>query len=135
VSAGRLAGRVAVITGAGSGLGAATARRFVSEGARVIVAEIQDQRGRALVDELGPSSRFIATDVTDEASVAAAVDLAVATFGRRDVMSTTLASSVPSVRSPRSISTSSTSLWPSTCAVSPPGSNTPRASWNHRAPA
>ena len=86
MSIGRLAGRVAVITGAGSGLGAATARRFVAEGASVIVAEVQEQRGNALVDELGPSSRFIATDVTDEASVAAAVDLAVATFGRLDVM-------------------------------------------------
>ena len=83
---GRLAGRVAVITGAGSGLGAATARRFVAEGASVIVAEVQEQRGTALVDELGPASRFIATDVTDEASVAAAVDLAVAAFGRLDVM-------------------------------------------------
>jgi NAD(P)-dependent dehydrogenase (short-subunit alcohol dehydrogenase family) len=86
VNTDRLAGRVAVITGAGSGLGAATARRFVAEGAQVIVAELQEQRGRALVDELGPSSRFIATDVTDESSVAAAVDFAVATFDRLDVM-------------------------------------------------
>jgi NAD(P)-dependent dehydrogenase (short-subunit alcohol dehydrogenase family) len=86
VSTGRLAGRVAVITGAGSGLGAATARRFVAEGAQVIVAEIQEQRGKALADELGASSRLVVTDVTDEASVAAAVDVAVATFGRLDVM-------------------------------------------------
>ena len=86
MSSGRLAGQVAVITGAGSGLGAATARRFVAEGANVIVAEVQEQRGKALVEELGASSRFVATDVTDEAAVAAAVDLAVATFGRLDVM-------------------------------------------------
>ncbi len=86
MSPGRLTGRVAVITGAGSGLGAATARRFVAEGASVIVSEVQEQRGTALVAELGPASRFVATDVTDEASVAAAVDLAVATFGRLDVM-------------------------------------------------
>ena len=86
MTTGRLAERVAVITGAGSGLGAATARRFVAEGASVIVADVQEQRGTALVAELGPASRFIATDVTDEASVAAAADLAVEAFGRLDVM-------------------------------------------------
>jgi NAD(P)-dependent dehydrogenase (short-subunit alcohol dehydrogenase family) len=86
VTAARLVDKVAVITGAGSGLGEATARRFVAEGASVIVADLQEERGRAIAGELGPSSRFVATDVTDEESVAAAVDLAVATFGRLDVM-------------------------------------------------
>ena len=84
--AGRLAGRVALITGAGSGLGAATARRFVAEGAKVVIAELQEHRGAALATELGDSSRFVRTDVTDEASIAAAVDAAVSAFGHLDVM-------------------------------------------------
>jgi NAD(P)-dependent dehydrogenase (short-subunit alcohol dehydrogenase family) len=83
---GRLADRVAVITGAGSGLGAATARRFVAEGANVVIADLQADRGQALSDELGDVARFVLTDVTDEASVAAAVDAAVSTFGRLDIM-------------------------------------------------
>jgi NAD(P)-dependent dehydrogenase (short-subunit alcohol dehydrogenase family) len=85
-SAGRLEGKVAVITGAASGIGAGTARRFVAEGAMVIVADMQVDAGQALVAELGDGTRFIATDVTDEADIAAAVDLAVAEFGRLDVM-------------------------------------------------
>ena len=83
---GRLEGKVAVITGAASGIGAGTARRFVAEGAMVVVADMQDAAGRALVDELGSSTRFARTDVTSESEVAAAVDLAVAEFGRLDVM-------------------------------------------------
>ena len=82
----RLEGKVAVITGAASGIGAGTARRFVAEGAMVIVADMQVDAGEALVAELGDRTRFIATDVTNEADVAAAVDLAVAEFGRLDVM-------------------------------------------------
>lgn len=80
----RLAGKVAVITGAGSGIGEAAARLFVAEGASVVVADVQDQ-GEALAKELGAAS-FIRTDVTSEAAVAAAVDHAVATFGRLDCM-------------------------------------------------
>jgi NAD(P)-dependent dehydrogenase (short-subunit alcohol dehydrogenase family) len=86
VNAGRLAGRVALVTGAASGLGAATARRFVAEGARVLVADLQEDRGRALVAELGAASRFVTTDVTEEAAIAAAVDEAVSTFGALDLM-------------------------------------------------
>lgn len=83
---GRLEGKVAVITGAASGIGAGTARRFVAEGAMVIVADMQVDAGQALVDELGDHTRFASTDVTKEADLAAAVDLAVAEFGRLDVM-------------------------------------------------
>ena len=83
---GRLEGRTAVITGAASGIGAGTARLFVEEGARVVVADMQIDAGRALVDELGESARFAEVNVLDEAQVAAAVDLAVAEFGRLDIM-------------------------------------------------
>jgi NAD(P)-dependent dehydrogenase (short-subunit alcohol dehydrogenase family) len=82
----RLAGKTAVITGGASGIGEATARRFVAEGARVIVADIQVDAGQAVADSLGDAARFIACDVTDEDQVAAAVDLAVSTWGRLDVM-------------------------------------------------
>jgi len=83
---GRIAGRVAVIIGAGSGLGAATARRFVAEGAKVVIADLQADRGQTLSDELGAAALFVRTDVTDDASVAATVDAAVSTFGRLDIM-------------------------------------------------
>jgi NAD(P)-dependent dehydrogenase (short-subunit alcohol dehydrogenase family) len=83
---GRLEGRVAVITGASSGLGEATARRFVAEGAGVVLADVQENRGTALASELGTVARFVVTDVTDESSVEGAIDAAVADFGRLDVV-------------------------------------------------
>ncbi len=82
----RLEGKVAVITGAASGIGEATAIRFVEEGACVVVSDVQVEAGRAVAERLGDSARFIATDVTDEAQVAAAVDLAMTTWGRLDCM-------------------------------------------------
>jgi len=84
--AGRLDGRVAVITGGASGLGEATVRRFVSEGARVVVADLQAELGKELAGELGANAAFAQTDVAIEADVAAAVDLAVSEFGRLDCM-------------------------------------------------
>jgi len=83
---GRLAGKVAVVTGGASGIGEGTVRRFVAEGARVVVADVQDERGAALVAELGDATVFCHVDVAIEDDVAAAVDLAVSRFGRLDVM-------------------------------------------------
>lgn len=83
---GRLDGRTAVITGAASGIGAGTARRFVAEGARVVVADLQVEAGEQLVGELGDVARFARCDVTEEDQIAAAVDMAVAEFGSLDVM-------------------------------------------------
>jgi NAD(P)-dependent dehydrogenase (short-subunit alcohol dehydrogenase family) len=82
----RLDGRVAVVTGAASGIGEATARRFVEEGARVVVADIQVDRGQAAADPLGEAARFVRCDVTQEDDVAAAIRLAVDSWGRLDVM-------------------------------------------------
>jgi momilactone-A synthase len=83
----RLEGKVAVITGGASGIGACTARLFVKHGARVVVADIQDELGASLCAELGPeNASFVRCDVTDEADVAGAVDHAVARFGGLDVM-------------------------------------------------
>ncbi|CAN5688117.1 glucose 1-dehydrogenase [soil metagenome] len=83
---GRLEGKVAVVTGGASGIGAGTTQRFVDEGARVVIADLQDDAGQALAAELGDSVRFVHTDVTDEDDVAAAVDHAVGEFGQLDVM-------------------------------------------------
>jgi NAD(P)-dependent dehydrogenase (short-subunit alcohol dehydrogenase family) len=64
---GRLAGRVAVVTGAGSGIGLATVRRFAAEGARVVAVDIAAEAGRAAADEVGGT--FIACDVSEEDAV------------------------------------------------------------------
>jgi NAD(P)-dependent dehydrogenase (short-subunit alcohol dehydrogenase family) len=78
---GRLDGKVAVITGAGSGIARAAARIFTREGARVVVAEIDPELGAAAAMEAGNNALFVATDVTDEASVEAVMAQAVETFG------------------------------------------------------
>jgi NAD(P)-dependent dehydrogenase (short-subunit alcohol dehydrogenase family) len=83
--AGRLDGRVVLITGGASGIGEATARLFVSEGARLVLADVQESRGAALASELG-STVFVRTDVVREEEVAAAVDRAVTEFGQLDCM-------------------------------------------------
>jgi NAD(P)-dependent dehydrogenase (short-subunit alcohol dehydrogenase family) len=83
---GRLQGKVAAITGAASGIGEATARRFIEEGAYVVIGDIQDERGSALAAELGDGASFIHCDVTEEADVAGLVDAAVAAYGHLDVM-------------------------------------------------
>ncbi|CAN6172073.1 unnamed protein product [Urochloa humidicola] len=83
----KLEGKVAVITGGASGIGACTARLFVKHGASVVIADVQDELGGSLCAELGPAaSSYVHCDVTREADVAGAVDHAVARFGRLDVM-------------------------------------------------
>ncbi|MEO1061660.1 MAG: SDR family oxidoreductase [Actinomycetota bacterium] len=82
---GRLDGRVALITGGASGIGEATARRFVDEGASVVLADLQDDRGQALAAELGAAARFAHCDVRDEDDQAGAAALAVEAFGRLDI--------------------------------------------------
>jgi NAD(P)-dependent dehydrogenase (short-subunit alcohol dehydrogenase family) len=82
----RLADKVAVITGAGSGIGRASARMFVAEGAKVVVAEIDETLGEASAREAGDAARFVRTDVTDEESVKEMVRQARDAFGRIDVL-------------------------------------------------
>lgn len=83
--AGLLEGKVAIITGAASGMGVATAERFVEEGARVVLADINEEAGNATAQRLGENTRFIRTDVTAETEVEALVASAVEAFGQVDV--------------------------------------------------
>jgi len=80
---GRLAGRVAVLTGAGSGIGLATARRFVAEGARVVLVDLNPEAGKAAAEEVG--GEFVAADVADEAQVRELFDGVVERHGRVDI--------------------------------------------------
>jgi NAD(P)-dependent dehydrogenase (short-subunit alcohol dehydrogenase family) len=77
----QLAGSTFLISGGASGLGAATARLFASQGARVVLADLNDAAGQALAAELGAGARFARTDVTDETSTRAAIDAALDAFG------------------------------------------------------
>lgn len=82
----RLAGQVAVVTGGASGIGAATAERLVAEGARVVIADLQDGPGTRLASRLGSGAVFLHTDVSVEADVRRTVDEAVSRWGRLDLM-------------------------------------------------
>ncbi len=82
----RLAGKVALITGGASGIGEATVRLFVDEGAAVVVTDIQDAAGRALAADLGARAVYVHADVSVEADVATAVRETLARFGRLDCL-------------------------------------------------
>jgi NAD(P)-dependent dehydrogenase (short-subunit alcohol dehydrogenase family) len=83
---GRLDGKVALITGATSGIGEATANRFVAEGAKVLMVGRNAEKGAEMAQALGDAARFFRADVTREAEIEAAVAEAVAAFGRLDIL-------------------------------------------------
>lgn len=83
---GRLSGKVAVITGATSGIGLRTAEIFVAEGARVVIAGRRAPEGEGLAKKLGPDCVFRQTDVTDEDQMRTLIGLAVEKFGRIDCL-------------------------------------------------
>jgi NAD(P)-dependent dehydrogenase (short-subunit alcohol dehydrogenase family) len=82
----RLAGRTALVTGGGAGIGAAIVRRFVAEGARVLVGDRDQPRGDALCAELGAAAVFHGLDVADAASFADAIQAVIALWGRLDIL-------------------------------------------------
>src|SRR5271168_2929175 len=85
----RLAGKIAIISGAASGMGAATARRFGREGACVAIADMLEAEGKAVADainEAGGKAMFMALNVTEEAGWKQVVDATVAAFGRLDIL-------------------------------------------------
>ena len=83
---GELSGKVAVITGGASGIGEASVRLFAAEGAKIVIADMNEEVGQALADGLGDRAVFIRTDVSDREQVQAAVDLAVSHFGGLHIM-------------------------------------------------
>jgi NAD(P)-dependent dehydrogenase (short-subunit alcohol dehydrogenase family) len=82
----RLDDKVALVTGGGSGIGAAICRAFAEQGARVLVAEVNNANGQRVASELGEAGTFAHTDVTNLSSVQQAVTIAVDRFGRLDIL-------------------------------------------------
>jgi 3-oxoacyl-[acyl-carrier protein] reductase len=85
----RFDGKVAIVTGAGSGFGEAIAARFAREGARVVVSDVNDESGRrvaAAIEEEGGAARYVHADVSKAAEVKALIDSAVSAFGGLDIL-------------------------------------------------
>src|SRR5271156_4272049 len=82
----RLAGKVAIISGAASGMGAATARMFAREGAKVVIADVLENEGRQVADAIGASARFEPLDVTKQEDWVAVVSATTRHFGKLDVL-------------------------------------------------
>ncbi len=82
----RLENKVAVITGATMGLGEAAARRFLEEGARVVIAARSEEKGRALAEEMGEGCRFFHLDVTDYENWQRCIDFTLKEFGKLDIL-------------------------------------------------
>jgi NAD(P)-dependent dehydrogenase (short-subunit alcohol dehydrogenase family) len=77
----QIGGSTFIVTGGASGLGAASARMVVARGGNAVIADVNDDEGRAMAAELGDAARFAQTDVTDAASAAAAIAVALQAFG------------------------------------------------------
>ncbi|XP_003632648.1 secoisolariciresinol dehydrogenase isoform X1 [Vitis vinifera] len=83
----RLEGKVALITGGASGIGKCTAETFTQHGAKVVIADIQDELGHSVIEALGQTNAsYVHCDVTDESQIKAAVDKTAATHGKLDIM-------------------------------------------------
>lgn len=93
--AGRLQGKVALITGGTSGIGEASVTRFIEEGARVVIAGRSEERGQALAKQLGSGALFQRADVTHESEIARVIDFAVERFGKIDCLFNNAGASTP----------------------------------------
>lgn len=109
----RLDGKVALVTGGASGIGAATVRTFVAAGAEVVIADLHEENGAALVAELAGRARYLRTDVTVETDVAGAVAFAHRTFGRFDC----IVNNAGIIGGAGSIATMEAAHWRATMAV------------------
>lgn len=82
----RLQDKVTLVTGGAAGIGKATALRFAEEGAKVVICDVNEEAGKALLAELGPAARFDKVNVADRKEVQAWIDSVVAQYGRIDVL-------------------------------------------------
>jgi NAD(P)-dependent dehydrogenase (short-subunit alcohol dehydrogenase family) len=82
----KLEGRVALITGAANGIGKATAAKFINNGAKVVIADINRELGQTVAGELGPNATFVSCNVTNESEVSDAVDYVISKHGQLDIM-------------------------------------------------
>ncbi|KAI7730981.1 hypothetical protein M8C21_030833 [Ambrosia artemisiifolia] len=82
----KLEGKVALITGAASGIGKETATKFIDNGAKVVVADINHNLGHTIATQLGPNASFVSCNVTHEPDIANAVDFTVSKHGKLDIM-------------------------------------------------
>lgn len=85
-NSGRVQGKVAIVTGGASGIGAATARRLVEEGASVVLTDVADGQGAALAAQLGGTARYVHHDVSDKTGWQCAVKAAIDAFGPVDIL-------------------------------------------------
>ncbi|MDP7460904.1 MAG: SDR family NAD(P)-dependent oxidoreductase, partial [Alphaproteobacteria bacterium] len=83
---GRVEGKIAIVTGGGTGIGRAAATRLAEEGAKVIIAEFNGETGQAAADELGKVAAFIQHDVRDEGSWQSLMDAVAGDHGRPDIL-------------------------------------------------
>jgi len=83
---GSLNGKVAVITGGCSGIGLGTVELFIAEGAKVVCADVQDEKGAMLEARFGDFLRYVHCDVTQEADIAKAINTAAEAFGGLDIL-------------------------------------------------
>src|SRR6188508_244059 len=86
IGSGRLAGKVAIITGGARGQGEAEVRRFVAEGAKVVIGDVLDDAGEKVASDVGDDATYLHLDVTAEADWAKAVALAEASYGPLNVL-------------------------------------------------
>jgi NAD(P)-dependent dehydrogenase (short-subunit alcohol dehydrogenase family) len=94
----RLEGKVAIITGGAGGIGSATARRMVEEGARVVIADIDEQHAGEVAGEFGDAGFAVAFDAGDPASIEALVEKSVRHFGRLDILHNNAAITDPEIQ-------------------------------------
>jgi NAD(P)-dependent dehydrogenase (short-subunit alcohol dehydrogenase family) len=112
-----LAGRVAIVTGGGGGIGSATARLMHARGARVAVADIDLERAQAVAAALGDDGLAVHLDLADHASIAAMVDSTVARFGRLDILHNNAQHTGPDLELDIDVETMDIGVWDRSFAV------------------